>query len=184
MSQKKVYICFAYCVNATNSRGAGGMSIVSLVLGNSAAMDSFSGADRALCVREFYKNGDSATVARIIARRFCNIRGYRHLNDPKHKHQKPLHSPKVTLWAAMSSRGIIGPYFFEDERGCAVTVNSERYVKMLDDFLVPELQNFSGYNQGTWFQQDGATSHTSNTSLSRVREIFPGKLISRRGDIN
>ncbi|KAL4710049.1 hypothetical protein ACJJTC_011634 [Scirpophaga incertulas] len=39
-------------------------------------MERFSGADRALCVREFYKNGNSATVAR---RKFCSIR---HLNAP------------------------------------------------------------------------------------------------------
>ena len=55
---------------------------------------------------------------------------------------------------------------------------------MLDDFWLPTLQNSPGYSQRTWFQQDGATSHTSNVSLPRVREIFPGKLISRRGDIN
>ncbi|GBP20082.1 hypothetical protein EVAR_13854_1 [Eumeta japonica] len=53
---------------------------------------------------------------------------------------------------------------------------------MLDDFFVPELQNFPGYNRKTWF--NGATSHTSYRSLPRVREIFPGKLISRRGDVN
>ena len=41
-------------------------------------MERFSGAGRALCVREFYKNGHSATVAR---RRFSNIRGFRHSND-------------------------------------------------------------------------------------------------------
>lgn len=84
----------------------------------------------------------------------------------------------------MSARGIVGPYFFEDGRGRTLTVNSERYVEMLDEFFVPQLQNFPGYNQRTWFQQDGATSHTSNRSLPRVREIFPNKLISRRGDIN
>ncbi|GBP69149.1 hypothetical protein EVAR_47424_1 [Eumeta japonica] len=74
--------------------------------------------------------------------------------------------------------------FFENEKGRAFTVNSERYMEMLDEFFVPELQNFPGCNRRTWFQQDGATSHTSYRSLPRVREIFPGKLISRRGDIN
>lgn len=34
-------------------------------------MECFSGADLALCVREFYKNGDLATVSH---RKFCNIR--------------------------------------------------------------------------------------------------------------
>lgn len=63
-------------------------------------------------------------------------------------------------------------------------MNSERYVEMLDEFFVPRLQNFPGYNQRTWFQQDEATSHTSNRSLARVRDFFPNKLISRQGDIN
>lgn len=41
----------------------------------------------------------------------------------------------------MSPRVIVGPDFFEDERGRAVIINSERYVEMLDNFLVPELQD-------------------------------------------
>lgn len=32
-------------------------------------------------------------------------------------------------------------------------------------------------------QDDGATCHTSNVTLPVVKEIFPNKLISRRGDI-
>lgn len=103
--------------------------------------------------------------------------------NPKLKHQKPLHSPKVTVWAALSARGIIGPYFYEDQRGHAVTVNTERYIAMLRNFFTPALQNFNGFNQRSWFQQDGATCHTSNDSLIAVREIFGQKLISKRGDI-
>ena len=33
------------------------------------------------------------------------------------------------------------------------------------------------------FQQDGATAHTSRRSLSLLREMFPGHVISLRGDI-
>ncbi|QQP32967.1 Uncharacterized protein FKW44_024168, partial [Caligus rogercresseyi] len=29
--------------------------------------------------------------------------------NPQKLHQKPLHSPKVTVWRAISSNGIIGP---------------------------------------------------------------------------
>ena len=29
-------------------------------------------------------------------------------------HQRPLHSPKVTVWCAMGSFGVWGPYFFEE----------------------------------------------------------------------
>ncbi len=34
-----------------------------------------------------------------------------------------------------------------------------------------------------WFQQDSATAHTSRPSLSLLREMFPGHLISLRGAI-
>ena len=33
-----------------------------------------------------------------------------------------------------------------------------------------------------WFQQDGATPHTSNESLAWLRQRFPDRLISRRCD--
>lgn len=105
------------------------------------------------------------------------------VENPKLKHQRPLHSLKVTVWAAMSAEGIIGPHFFENERGQTVTVNSDRYTVMLRNFFFPQLHNFEAYNSRTWFQQDGATSHTSNDSLAVVNEMFTGKLISRRGDI-
>jgi len=48
--------------------------------------------------------------------------------NPKHKHQRPLHSSKVTVWAVMLARGIIGLYFLENERGRVITVTSERYL--------------------------------------------------------
>jgi len=35
-----------------------------------------------------------------------------------------------------------------------------------------------------WFQQDGATAHTSNQSMTAVRNMFPGQLISRFGDVS
>jgi len=34
-----------------------------------------------------------------------------------------------------------------------------------------------------WFQQDGATAHTVNESMTIVRNMFPGHLISRFGDL-
>ncbi len=36
--------------------------------------------------------------------------------------ERPLHSEKLTVWCAMSSHGVIGPYVFKD------TVNSQRYL--------------------------------------------------------
>ena len=35
-----------------------------------------------------------------------------------------------------------------------------------------------------WFQQDDATSHTTRANMALLQEKFPGRVISRRGDIN
>ena len=53
-------------------------------------------------------------------------------NNPRELHQRPLHSPKVTVWCAMGSFGVWGPYFFE-EGGATVTVTSDRYCEMLEE---------------------------------------------------
>uniref|UniRef100_A0A2H1V0U8 SFRICE_030809 n=1 Tax=Spodoptera frugiperda TaxID=7108 RepID=A0A2H1V0U8_SPOFR len=37
--------------------------------------------------------------------------------NPRLKHQQPLHSPTVSVWCALSSRGNIGPYFLENRQG-------------------------------------------------------------------
>ena len=51
---------------------------------------------------------------------------------------------------------------------------------MSQNFLRPKLGELE---EDVWFQQDGATAHTSRRSLSVLREMFPGHLISLRGDI-
>ena len=35
--------------------------------------------------------------------------------NPHERHQHPLYDPEVTVWCAVWSRGVTGPYFFEDE---------------------------------------------------------------------
>src|SRR6185437_8519161 len=50
----------------------------------------------------------------------------------------PLHSEKVTVWAAVSFNGIVGSYFFEEEDQ-TVTVNKERYQQMIQDFFIPAI---------------------------------------------
>jgi len=78
---------------------------------------------------------------------------------------------------------VIGPYFFEDEAGRAVTVNSVRYTEMLRTFLELELQRLDAENQTLLFHQDGATAHTARTAMQVLSEMFPVRLISRRGNI-
>ena len=55
-------------------------------------------------------------------------------SPPNEVAEKPLHSSKVTVWVTISSRGIIGPFFFE-KNGLAETVNTELYVEVLGKFM-------------------------------------------------
>ena len=70
-----------------------------------------------------------------------NKQNFRYLSatNPIELHERPLHSSKVTVWCTISSFGIIGPYFFENERERTVNVTGPHYVHMLEKFLDPEL---------------------------------------------
>lgn len=66
-----------------------------------------------------------------------------------------------------------------------MTVNSARYIDMLNNFLKHELRKRRRTIdplQYVWFQQDGAPPHTAIATTNAVREMFPGRLISRVGD--
>lgn len=104
--------------------------------------------------------------------------------NPQQVHERPLHSPKVTVWCAVSQVGVIGPYFFEED-GQTTTVNAARYVSMLETFFGPELEELSEETNliDPWFQQDGATAHTARVSLDKLRQMFPARLVSLRGDV-
>ena len=102
-------------------------------------------------------------------------------NNPHELHQRPLHSPKVTVWCAVSAMGIIGPFFFEDAQGRTTTVTSQRYAAMIETFLAPALEQFPANEY--WFQQDGATSHSARLSMGALRTLFGNHIISRNGDI-
>lgn len=101
--------------------------------------------------------------------------------NPRILHERPLHPLRVTVWCGICAEKVIGPYFFEDTTGNAVTVTGERYRSMIQEFLVPEVEALD--QQHMWFQQDGATAHTANVTMEILREIFPGRLISRFGDL-
>ena len=75
---------------------------------------------------------------------------------PNEVSHKPQHSPKVTAWCTMSTFGIIGPFFFE-ENGGAVTINAERYIKLLEKFYNEVKTRFPSYLVKLWFQQDGSS---------------------------
>jgi len=64
---------------------------------------------------------------------YVNKQNYRYWapENPQELHQRPLHSERLTVWCGIASFRVLGPYFFEDNEGAAVTVTSERYVAVL-----------------------------------------------------
>ncbi|KAL0860440.1 hypothetical protein ABMA27_009829 [Loxostege sticticalis] len=87
-------------------------------------------------------------------------------DNPRIIQETPLHPLKVTVWYA---------------GGNAITVTGERYRTMLREFLIPSLDKLG--LEHIWFQQDGATAHTARDTMDLVRDAFPGRVISRFGDL-
>ena len=89
---------------------------------------------------------------------------------------------KVMCFVAIINDKVIGPYWFQDESGSNVSVNANRYLKMLQDHIIPKLP--SRLINRLWFMQDGATAHTSNCVMSFLREKFGNRIISRFAERN
>jgi hypothetical protein len=52
---------------------------------------------------------------------------------------------------------------------------------MIQDYFQPALEAME--LEDTWFQQDGATAHTARVTMNCLKQMFPGRLISLRGDV-
>lgn len=99
---------------------------------------------------------------------------------------KDPHATRVTVWCGVTNRGVIGPYFFEDARGNAVSVTGERYREMLTRYVLPLLRDdprFRDVNDW-WWQQDGATAHTARETMRLLFHRFGvDRVISSRSAV-
>ena len=64
---------------------------------------------------------------------------------------------KVTVWCAVWSEFVIGPYFFENDNGTTAIINSRRYSHMITELFLPAIEEYDLENM--CFQQDGATCY-------------------------
>jgi len=90
----------------------------------------------------------------------------------------------VNVWAGIVNDRVIGPYFFDG------TLTDQRYLEFLRNELIPDVclmfpnannPNIPGYS--IWFQQDGAPPHFSREVRQYLNEVFPGRWIGRRGQL-
>ena len=78
---------------------------------------------------------------------------------PQELHAISLRIQRVTVWCGVSSVHVCGPYLFQDDSGDLVSVNSDRYEQMLNNFSL----HLSIDTDSVWFQQNGATVHAAQT---------------------
>lgn len=97
------------------------------------------------------------------------------MENPRQIHELQMH-PQKSLF------DVIGPYFFENQDGTTVTVNGPRYRNMINNFVLPKLENI--HIRDKWFQQDGATCQTAGKTMNLLHQTFPRSLILRNGAIN
>lgn len=99
---------------------------------------------------------------------------------------KDPHATRVTVWCGVTSRGVLGPYFFEDARGKAVSVTGERYREMLTRYAFPLLRDDPRFRDvgDWWWQQDGATAHTARETMRILYDRFGvDRVISSRAAV-
>ena len=103
------------------------------------------------------------------------------LTQPHEHIQPPLNQKKSN---SVVHNWIAEPFFFEDNDGNHVTINSESYIEMLQRKFIRTIRR--RWNIGIHavvFQQDGAPPHCSNRTLQYLRQHFLGdRLLSRRKD--
>lgn len=86
---------------------------------------------------------------------------------------KPLHPKRVTAWAGMSSKGIVGPIFVDDNK----TIDGKRYNQILRQ-AIPEAKANGMVNDFHW-QQDGAPPHRTRENLDFIHKHYDGRVIAK-----
>jgi len=85
---------------------------------------------------------------------------------------------KLNVWADFYDNQVVGPFFINEN------LNSETYLQLLTDLIVPSIQEIVGDNfDDVWFQQDGALPHYGRIVRNYLNDTFPNRWISRRGTI-
>ena len=72
--------------------------------------------------------------------------------NPNIVEENTFNLPGVAVWCGLSSRGLIGSYFFEE------TVTGQTYLQMLE-IMIPRFNDFFENENEVYFQQDGAPPH-------------------------
>ena len=84
-------------------------------------------------------------------------------------HETSRFTKKVMVSAGVSWNGKTDIHVIDTNK---TKVNSESYIKLLDDGLLPDCRRLYPENDFI-FQQDGAPSHTSNATQTHLEQVVP-----------
>jgi len=96
--------------------------------------------------------------------------------NPRQFLVKHMKSPSVTVLAAVSSRGLIGPFFFP------ATVTGKSFLKVMDEEMIPKVREVY-LDAEVFMQMDGAPGHWAKDVRTFMDSKFPNKWIGRGGPI-
>lgn len=71
------------------------------------------------------------------------------------------------VWAGVIGENIIGPYFIEEN------VNTEVYLELLGDSILPRLQELNYNPETIIYQHDGAPAHRSRDAVDWLNDNIP-----------
>jgi len=86
--------------------------------------------------------------------------------------EQPLHSPRVTVWAAIGYQGVIGPFFIQGN------VTGASYLELLQQKFYPAAQQLPNFLDLV-FMQDGAPPHWSRSVREWLSATFPNRWMGR-----
>ncbi|PNF36352.1 hypothetical protein B7P43_G00525 [Cryptotermes secundus] len=95
--------------------------------------------------------------------------------NPKELYETPLYSSEVTVWQIFADE-------LRRQLGKSCNCDWTTLRSHVESMLVLALVRFP-VKEETFFQQDGATCHTTRASMADVNNLFPDHVISRYGDI-
>ena len=94
--------------------------------------------------------------------------------NPNIIEEKTINLPGVAVWCGRSSRGVIGPYFFEE------IARGQTYLQMLE-IMISHLNDVFENENEVYFQQDRAPPHFHVNLRNFLDRTFNQRLIGRRG---
>ena len=173
----KLHVCNINAFQFRHEKVSNHVSVRFFVVGL-VSIKLWTNEERAFAMEVFFSFGRSVIATQRAFRKQFNIAPAGRVSDRK----------SICLWVDTfrdtgsmmkkhdgPSRTIRTPENTES----TVTVNSEPYISMIEEFFLPKLEEMDAGD--VWFQQDGATTYTARTSMNLLPEHFPERLISLRG---